>query len=133
MTTHLARTLNVASVGTAAGRATATTTANAEIRPRVDPEIDQDHQHEGPEDQAVSNGRESAETTTETATFADGHRSDIGIAMMAGIATTAATTAMVVAVVGIDRNMEIEIKEERRRKRKRTSQRPLLPKEEARR
>jgi hypothetical protein len=63
-------------------------------------------------------------------TFADGHRNDIGIAMMAGIVTTAATTAMVAAVVGIDREMEIEIKEERGRKRKRTSQRPLLlPKE----
>lgn len=81
----------------------------------------------------VSSGRESVEITTETATFADGHRSDIGIAMMAGIATTAATTAMVAAVAGIDREMEIGIKEERGRKRKRISRRLLFPKEEARR
>lgn len=133
MTTRLVRTLSVASAGTAAGRATATTIATAEIRPRADPEIDRDHQREGPEDQAVLSGRESAEITTETVTFADGHRSDTGIVTMAGIATTAATTAVVAVVVGIDREMEIEIKEERRRKRTRISQRPLLLKEEARR
>jgi hypothetical protein len=117
--------MNVASAETAAGRAIVTTTATAEIRLHADPEIDRDRQREDQEDQVASNGRENVGITTETVTSADGHRSAIGIATMAGIGTTAAMTVM---EEGTDSEMAIgtrEGREGRGRKRRKRSLRLL--------
>jgi len=109
---------NVASAETAAGRTIVTTTATAEIRLHADPEIDRDRQREDPEDRAASSGRESVGTMTETVNSADAHRSDIGIAIMAGTGTTAEMTVM---EDGTDSEMAIGIREGRGRKRRKRS------------
>lgn len=81
----------------------------------------------------ASNGRESAGTTIEIATFADGRRSDAGIAAVAGIAITAGMTVMGIALGGTGHGMVTEISGERGRRRRKISRSLLLRKEEVRR
>lgn len=119
---HTERMTNVASAEIAAGRAIVTTIATAEIRLHADPEIDRDHQREDPEDQADSSGRESVGTMIETVTSAGGHRSDIGIATMAGTGTT---VEMTVTGDGTDSEKARGIREGRGRKRRKRSPRRL--------
>jgi hypothetical protein len=121
-TTHSVKTTSVASAETAAGPAIVTRTVTAEILLHADPETDQGHQREDPEARVVSNGRGSAEMTTETATFADGRRSDVGIATVAGI-----------AVDGTGHGIATEISGERGRRRKKRSPNLLLLRREVRR
>lgn len=128
-TTQSAKIVNVASVETVAGRAIATRTATAEILLHADPETDQGRQLEGPEARAASNGRESAEITIETATFADGRRSDVGTATVAGIATTVGMTVTGIALDVIGLGTATEISGERGRRRKKRSPSPLLRRE----
>ena len=73
--------------------------------------------------------KEIAGTTTETATSADGRRSDTGIATRAGIATIAEMTVMVIVVDEIGLGMGIEINGERGRKRRKRSPSLPLPRE----
>ena len=123
--TRSAKTASVASAEIAAGPAIATRTATEEILLHADPENDQDRQCESPEAQVALDLKGTAGTTTETATSADGRRSDIGIATGAGIATIAEMTVMVIVVDEIGLGMGTEINGERGRKRKKRN--PNLP------
>lgn len=132
-TTHSAKTATVASTETAVGRAIATRTATAEILLHADPETDQGRQRDDPEAQVASNGKESAVTTIEIATFADGRRNDAGIATVVGIAITAGMTVTGIALGGTGHGMVTEIRGERGRRRRKIGPSLLLRREEVRR